>query len=214
MGLTDEDTGCFNPMGFDPQEIYDYKKKNNGLQGISKTLNKPADILSQKCDILISTQREQLFDKDIASNVKCKMLIEGTNAPCTKEALDILKQRNILVIPDLLSYSGGFIVSYLEWLKNLEHNNLTLLFNRFESNSRKTMLNILQTSDVGVQRDNFQGPEEDQLVLMTIVEIIDNSFKHVLEEAEQFGLYLKTASMKIAIERIYSKSQNKGAINI
>jgi glutamate dehydrogenase (NAD(P)+) len=214
VGLTDENTGCFNPIGFDPLEIYDYKKKNNGLQGISKALNKPADILSQKCDILISTQREQLFDKNIADIVKCKMLIEGTNAPCTKEALDVLKEKGILVIPDLLSYSGGFIVSYLEWLKNLEHKNLTLLFKRFESNSRKTMLQILQTSDIGVQKDTFLGPEEDQLVLMTIQEIMDNSFKEVLEEAEAFGLDLKTAAMKIAIERIYTKYQTKGGINI
>jgi glutamate dehydrogenase (NAD(P)+) len=214
VGLTDEETGCFNPMGFDPEEIYAYKKKNRGLQGISKTLNKLSDILGQKCDILISTQREQLFNKDMAETVKCKMLIEGTNAPCTQEALEVLKQRGILVIPDLLSYSGGFIVSYLEWLKNLEHKNLTLLFKRFESNSRKTMLNILQTSDIGVQRDTFQGPEEDQLVLMTIEEIMDNSFKRVLREAEAIGIDLKTTALKIALERIYSKYPPKGAINI
>jgi glutamate dehydrogenase (NAD(P)+) len=212
VGMTDEDTACFNQIGFDPDEIYNYKKKNDGLQGISRSLNKVDDVLSQKCDILITTQKELLFDAKFARLVKCKMLIEGTNAPCTKEALDILKERGILVIPDLLSYSGGFIVSYLEWLKNLEHRNLTLLFKRFETNSRKTMFNILQTSDIGVQKDTFQGPQEDELVLMTIQEIMDNSFYEVLHEAEEFGMDLKTASLKIAIERIYNKYKSQSGM--
>jgi glutamate dehydrogenase (NAD(P)+) len=205
IGITDEDTGCFNQIGFDPVEIYTYKKKHNGLQGISRSLNKPEDVLTQKCDIFISSQKELFFDKTLAENIKCKLFIEGTNAPCTKEALEVLKQRKILVIPDMLSYSGGFIVSYLEWLKNLEHRNLTLLFKRFESNSRKTMLNILQTSDYGVIKDTYAGPEEDQLILMTIEEIMDNSFKEVLEQAEEFNMDLKHAALKIAIERIYAK---------
>jgi glutamate dehydrogenase (NAD(P)+) len=214
IGMTDEDTGCFNQIGFDPEEIYNYKKKNNGLQGVSKTLNDPHEVLTQKCDILVATQKELAFDAKLAKSVKCKMLIEGTNSPCTKEALDILKERQILVIPDLLSYSGGFIVSYLEWLKNLEHRNLTLLFKRFESNSRKTMFNLLQTSEIGVQKTTFKGPEEDELVLMTIEEMMDNSFMEVLKEAEEFDMDLKCASLKIAIERIYNKYKSQPGINM
>jgi glutamate dehydrogenase (NAD(P)+) len=210
IGITDEDTGCFNQIGFEPDEIYAYKKKNNGLQGISRILNKPQDVLTQKCDIFISAQKELFFDKTLAENIKCKLFIEATNAPCTKEALDVLRDRQILVIPDLLSYSGGFIVSYLEWLKNLEHRNLTLLFKRFESNSRKTMLNILQTSDIGVQKDTYQGPSEDQLILMTIEEIMDNSFFEVLAQAEECNMDLKTAAFKIAIDRIYAKYKGQG----
>lgn len=214
VGMTDEGTGCFNAAGFDPEEIYAYKKKNDGLQGISRTLNKPEDILTQKCDIFISSQREMSVTKQLAENIKCKMLIEASNAPCTKAALDTLNKRDIIVIPDILSYSGGFIVSYLEWLKNLEHRNLVLFFRRFESNSRKILLKSLSTSDYGNFEDNYTGPTEDELVLMTIEEIMDKSFYEVLNIAEEFNVDLKTAAFKIAIESIYNKYKNLGGINI
>jgi glutamate dehydrogenase (NAD(P)+) len=214
VGITDEGTGCFNAAGFDPEEIYAYKKKNDGLQGISRTLNKPEDILSQKCDIFISSQREMSVTKQIAENIKCKLLIEASNAPCTKAAHEILNKRDIMVIPDVLSYAGGFIVSYLEWLKNLEHRNLVLLFKRFESNSRKILLKSLSTSDYGSFKDDYTGPTEDELVLMTIEEIMDNSFNQVLLVAEEYNVDLKTAAFKIAIESIYNKYKNLGGINI
>jgi glutamate dehydrogenase (NAD(P)+) len=213
VGITDDSTGCFNPIGFDPDEIWHYKKKNDSLAGISRSLNKPEDILAQKCDIFISSQKELSVTKSIADRIKCKLLIEASNAPCTNEALLSLRQRDILVIPDVLSYSGGFIVSYLEWLKNLEHRNLTLLFKRFESNSRKILLKMLSTSDIGSSVDSYQGPTEDELIFMTIEEIIDNSFQKVLNVAEEYDLDLKTAAFKIAIEKIYEKYKTTG-INI
>ena len=147
VGMTDENVGCFNPMGFDPDEIYAYKKKNDGLQGISKSLNKPEDVLTQRCDIFVSSDREMNFKKTLAEKVKCKLLIEACNAPATKDALDVLNRRGIVVLPDILGYSGGFIVSYLEWLKNLEHRNLTLLFKRFESNSKKVLFDHLHRQE-------------------------------------------------------------------
>jgi glutamate dehydrogenase (NAD(P)+) len=214
VGITDEGTGCFNPAGFDPDEIYAYKKKNDGLQGISKTLNKPEDIWIQRCDIFITSQRELSVTKSLAEHLKCKMLIEATNAPCTRESYDVLNKKNILVIPDILSYSGGFIVSYLEWLKNLEHRDLTLLFKRFEANSRKILIKSLSTSDVGGYIHHFAGPEENELVLMTIEEIMDNSFKQVLDVAQEYSCDLKTAAFKIAIESIYNKSKNLGGLDI
>jgi glutamate dehydrogenase (NAD(P)+) len=213
VGITDGDHGCFNAAGFDPTEIWEYKKNKDSLQGISRTLNNPLEILAQRCDIFIPT-KELSITKTIAERLKCRLVIEGSNAPLTKESIEICKKNNIHVVPDLLSYSGAFITSYLEWLKNLEHKNLTLLFKRFESNSRKTMINILATSDIGGINDDYHGPTEDELVLSTLEEIIDGSFKHVLDVAQEFECDMRTASYKIAIERIYNKYKNLGAISL
>ena len=213
IGITDGDHGCFNAAGFDPDEIWDYKNKKESLQGISRSLNKPEEILSQRCDILIPT-KELSITKTIAETLRCKLVIEGSNSPLTKDSIEILKKNNIVVLPDLLSYSGSFICSYLEWLKNLEHKNLTLLFKRFESNSRKTMIRILATSDMGKAMEDYQGPEEDELVLSTLEEIMDGSFKNVLEQAEEFDTDLRTAAYKIAIERIYNKYKHTGAMSL
>jgi glutamate dehydrogenase (NAD(P)+) len=213
VGITNGAYGCFNAMGFDPDEIWEYMKKNDGLRGISKTLNKPEEIMAQRCDIFIATSEELSITKTIAERIKCKLFIEGSNAPLTREAMESLKTNNILVIPDLLSYSGAFICSYLEWLKSLEHKKLTLLFKRFESTSRKTMLKLLNTSEFGsIQEDTYEGPEEDELVLSTIEEIMDKSFKDVLMQADEFDTDLRTAAYKIAVERIYLKYKDLGGI--
>lgn len=214
IGITDNNNGCFNAYGFDPEEIHQYKETNGSLAGISKTLNKPEEIISQKCDILIVSTKEMTVTKSIAERIKCKLVLEAANAPMTKDAQDVLRNKNTLVIPDLLCYSGGFVVSYLEWLKNLEHKNLTLLMKRFQSNSRKAMLKLLTTSEMGIIQDNYTGPEEHELVLSTIEELIDGSFNHVLEVAEEYSIDLRTAAFKIAIERIYNTVQYSGGLNI
>ena len=107
------------------------------------------------------------------------------------------------------------IFKNIEWLKNLEHRNLTLLFKRFESNSRKVLLKLLATSEFGgAVQDTFTGPTEDELVLMTIEEIMDNSFRDVLAVAEEFNIDLKTAAFKLAIERIYNQYKNLGGFHL
>lgn len=214
VGITEGEHGCFNVFGFNPDEIKEYKHKNGTLQGISKTLNKPEDILGQRCDIIFAATKELSVTKEIAENMKCKLVIEASNAPLTREAMDILRNREIPVVPDVLSYAGGFIISYLEWLKNLEHRNLTLLFKRFESNSRKQMLKMLATSDIGVSKDVYAGPEEKDLIFSTIEEIQDQSFKDVLNVAEEYDTDLRTAALKIAIERIYNQYKTIGGISI
>jgi glutamate dehydrogenase (NAD(P)+) len=204
VGIIDGEYGCFNAIGFDPDEIWEYKKKTGSLQGISKNLYKPSDLLAQKCDILLVSSGELSIDKDLAELIQCKLIIEGCNCPFTLEAQEILKLNKKIVIPDILGYSGAIICSYLEWLKNLEHRNLTLLFKRFEANSRNQLIRLLSTSDIGITKDiKYLGPEEDDLVLSTIEEIVDVSFDKVLLTCEQFGLDLRTAAFKIAVERIY-----------
>ena len=53
--------------------------------------------------------------------IKCKMLVEGANGPVTVEAEKHLEDRGVVIVPDILINSGGVIVSYFEWLKNIEH---------------------------------------------------------------------------------------------
>jgi glutamate dehydrogenase (NAD(P)+) len=204
VGIIDGEYGCFNAIGFEPDEIWEYKKQHGSLKGISKNLHKPSDILSQKCDVLLASSGELSIDKGMAELIGCKLIIEGCNSPFTFEALEVLKLNKKVIIPDILGYSGSIICSYLEWLKNLEHRNLTLLFKRFEANSRNNLLKLLSTSDIGITKDfHYLGPEEDDLVLSTIEEIVDVSFENVLKTAEEFDLDLRQAALKIAVERIY-----------
>jgi len=200
-------------MGFNINDIEDYKKRNGNLKGISKSLYQPSEILSKKCDIYVPC-KESIVNKSIAENIQCKLVIEASNFPMQQEALEAFKQRNIMIIPDLLSYSGGYIVSYLEWLKNLEHRNLTLLFKRFESNSINTLTKMLTTADFGVIKKPYKGPEESDLILTTLEEIISNSFGNMLNVAEEHNVDLREAAYIIALNRIYDSYKSTGGISI
>jgi glutamate dehydrogenase (NAD(P)+) len=213
IGIVDGDYGCFNPMGFNIDEVVNYKKIKGSLEGISKVLNNPNDILSKRCDIFVAC-KEQLVTKEIAENLNCKLIVEAANLPLQKEAINIVREKGIILLPDLISYSGGFIVSYLEWLKNLEHRNLTLLFKRFESNSITSLKKMLSTSDFGTQTTEYKGPDENDLILTSIEEITDTSFKNLLNIAEEKNLDLRTAAYTIALGRLYEKIKSSGGISI
>ena len=78
-------------------------------------------ILEEPCDILIPAALENSITKENAKNIKAKIVLEMANGAITTEALEILKKRKILVIPDVLANAGGVTVSYFEWLQNLEN---------------------------------------------------------------------------------------------
>jgi len=213
IGIVDNDYGCFNSMGFNINEIEDYKKKNGSLKGISKTLYEPQEILSKKCDIYVPC-KEYIVNKSIAQNIQCKMVLEASNFPMLSDANQVFKDRNIIIIPDLIAYSGGFIISYLEWLKNLEHRNLTLLFKRFEGNSINALTKMLTTSDFGVIKDPYKGPDESDLILSTLEEILFNSFKKVIETSQEHNVDFRNACYMIAMKRIFETYKSTGGISI
>lgn len=76
------------------------------------------ELLEKECDVLIPAAISGVINKQNASKMKCQIIVEAANGPTTKEALTILDQREVLVVPDILANSGGVIVSYFEWCQN------------------------------------------------------------------------------------------------
>ena len=74
-----------------------------------------------KCDILIPAALGGVINKKNASKINCKIISEGANGPTTNEADEILFDKGIFVIPDILANSGGVIVSYFEWVQDLQN---------------------------------------------------------------------------------------------
>ena len=91
---------------------------------------------------------------------------------------------------------------------------MTLLFKRFESNSRSTLKKMLTTSDFGIKNEEYKGVEENDLILTTIEEMMDNSFNKLLEVAEEKNIDLRTAAYTIALERLYEKCKSTGGISL
>lgn len=73
-----------------------------------------------ECDVLVPAALENQLNEDIAKEVRCHYIIEAANGPTTQGADKIFEERGIMVIPDIFANSGGVIVSYFEWVQNIQ----------------------------------------------------------------------------------------------
>jgi glutamate dehydrogenase (NAD(P)+) len=124
LGVSDHTAAYYDPKGLDIDAIERHVATNGGvLKGWSNELAiDPMEMLEQKCDILVPAAVEQVITGENAGRLKCRIIAEGANGPTTPEADRILDQRRdeIFVIPDILCNSGGVIVSYFEWVQDLQ----------------------------------------------------------------------------------------------
>lgn len=120
IGVSDSKGGTYNPQGIDPLEILNYKTKTSSVKGFPNAefiSNK--DLLEIECDVLVPAALEGVITEKNVKNIKAKIIAEAANGPTTPEADDILYQRGVFVIPDILANCGGVTVSYFEWIQGL-----------------------------------------------------------------------------------------------
>jgi glutamate dehydrogenase (NAD(P)+) len=123
IGLGDAYANLHNPAGFDIAAALDHVRKNGSLAGFPGETITPEELLTLKCDILIPAALERVITAPVASRLQCRILAEGANGPTTPDADQILFRRwdEIFVIPDILCNAGGVIVSYFEWVQDLQN---------------------------------------------------------------------------------------------
>ncbi len=123
IGVSDHTAAYFDPGGLDLAALHSHTSEHGHLAGFSsQSLIAPSELLVQKCDVLIPAAIEQVITGRNAGQLKCRILAEGANGPTTPEADAILHTRGdeIFVLPDILCNSGGVIVSYFEWVQDLQ----------------------------------------------------------------------------------------------
>jgi glutamate dehydrogenase (NAD(P)+) len=122
IAVSDADGGLYNPNGIDLNLLDDHVAQHHtvaGFPGAEPLTN--AALLELKCDVLIPAALERQITGENAARLQCRILAEGANGPTTPEADVILNQRDdIFVIPDILCNSGGVVVSYFEWVQDLQ----------------------------------------------------------------------------------------------
>ncbi len=120
VAVSDVSSGYYNENGLDIQSMIEYAAANKnsleGFQGAEKISNE--QLLTLDVDILVPAAKEDQINKRVAREVKAKIVAEGANGPTTPDADDILNEKGIIVIPDILANAGGVTVSYFEWVQN------------------------------------------------------------------------------------------------
>jgi glutamate dehydrogenase (NAD(P)+) len=122
VGVSDRSGGIYNATGLRIDDLVSFKEKNNQLlqfpEGEKIVGN---EFLELPCEILVPSATELQITQENADRLKCRLLVEGANGPTTHEADKILTEKGVLVIPDILANAGGVIVSYFEWVQDLQN---------------------------------------------------------------------------------------------
>jgi glutamate dehydrogenase (NAD(P)+) len=121
IAISDSRGGVFQADGLDVAAVLAYKGETGGFEGFRGADAVTNDeLLMLDCDILAPCALEQVIHAGNAAQVKARMICEGANGPVTPAADEILEDRGVLVLPDVLANAGGVVVSYFEWVQGLQ----------------------------------------------------------------------------------------------
>src|ERR1700736_2198583 len=119
IGIAEVDGGIYNKNGIDLVALTEYRQRNRPIHGFpGAEPAEPAELLVSDCEILIPAATENQITSRNADRVKCRILAEGANGPTTATADDILADKGVFVIPDILCNAGGVTTSYFEWVQD------------------------------------------------------------------------------------------------
>ena len=121
VALSDSSSGVYNAEGIDVELALAHKQETGalaGLRGTESVTNE--ELLLLDCDVLAPCALEQVITDQNADKVKAKIICEGANGPLTPAADEILDDKGVLILPDILANAGGVVVSYFEWVQGLQ----------------------------------------------------------------------------------------------
>ncbi|MEN3035690.1 MAG: glutamate dehydrogenase, partial [Candidatus Methanosuratincola sp.] len=127
VAVSDSKGGIYNKDGLNVNAVADFKAKTGSVANFpgAKSITNE-ELLEAACDILIPAALENQINASNADKINAKLVAEGANGPIAPEADEILFQKGIMVIPDILANAGGVSTSYFEWVQNLQNYYWTL----------------------------------------------------------------------------------------
>ena len=119
MGVAERDGGLANPNGIDIHQLIEYERRNNTILGFRNAEATPSEeLLVSECDVLIPAATENTITSRNADRIQARIIVEGANGPTTAVADEILAEKRIFVMPDILANAGGVTASYFEWVQD------------------------------------------------------------------------------------------------
>lgn len=179
IAVSDQFGGIYNANGLDLNLLEAYLAKTRTVTGFSEAeAISNAELLELKCDVLVPAALERQITAENAPRLKCRILAEGANGPTTPDADVILDQRpDIFIIPDILANAGGVVVSYFEWVQDLQS------FFWTEAEVVDKLFRILETAFT--QTLNYSKQEKVSMRMAAL----SLGIKRVWEAKKQRGLF-------------------------
>ncbi|MEL0255537.1 MAG: Glu/Leu/Phe/Val dehydrogenase [Burkholderiaceae bacterium] len=199
-----------NSDGLDVEKIKQFHAEHGTFEGCSegKFEAKTSECLTLECDILIPAARENVIDQANAQEIKAKLIVEAANGPITFEANELLNERNITIIPDILANAGGVAVSYFEWIRNLRHIRFGRLEKRRNAFQFGTLISAIETMTgkempEKIKEQFIEGANEIDLVRSGLDDMMREAYQKIRQSMIENNIpNLRTAAYKVALDRI------------
>jgi glutamate dehydrogenase (NAD(P)+) len=173
IAVSDVSGGVYCNEGLDVRKILKFIRENDELienyqeHGVSHISND--DLLTCDCDVLIPAALGNQIHRDIAEKVKAKVVVEGANGPTTTDGDKVLEERGIRVIPDILANAGGVVVSYFEWVQNIQ----SLMWDEDEVNKTLEKIMIKAFGEVWNKAENEKTTMRMGAYMVAIARIVN-----------------------------------------
>jgi glutamate dehydrogenase (NAD(P)+) len=219
IGVSELEGTIYKEDGIDINKLYKFRKETGSILNFpgSKTLESREDWVGIECDILVPAALESQITKDNAKRVKAKIIAEAANGPVTADAEKILLDKGIVIVPDMYLNAGGVTVSYFEWLKNLSHVRYGRIQKRFDQNSYRNIVGLVEKltgKSVGQKEKEFltRGADEIDLVRSGLEETMIEAYRQIRENYRRKKKVedLRTAAFITAIDKVASDYLNLG----
>ncbi|MGI9174477.1 MAG: Glu/Leu/Phe/Val family dehydrogenase [Rhodothermales bacterium] len=209
VGLAEIEGAISNPDGLELTKVMEHRQDTGSILDYpgAQNIEKPNDALELDCDILIPAALEGVITSENASRIQAKIVAEAANGPVTADAAKILRERGVMVIPDVYINAGGVTVSYFEWLRNLSHVRFGRINKRFEQSAQQKMLQAIeqatgQSFSEQVMADLVQGADEIDLVNSGLEETMIMAYREIRDIRREHDLDLRTAAFVSAINKV------------
>jgi len=178
VAVQDHTGTIYNAAGLDVPAVLEHVRTHGGVGGfMGAQAMGNEEFWGVPCDILVPAALEGQINKDNAARVQAKMVIEGANGPTTPEADDILNDKGVLVVPDVIANAGGVTVSYFEWVQDFS----SFFWSEDEINAR--LVRIMREAFAAI----WQVAQDNKVSLRTATFIV--ACKRILHAREARGLY-------------------------
>jgi glutamate dehydrogenase (NAD(P)+) len=146
VAIIERDGALRDDNGLDVESVAAYLRQHHGIKGYQGAIyvENGRALLEAECDILIPAAMESQITAENAGRIQAKLIVEAANGPVTAEADEILRQRGVIIIPDMYANAGGVTVSYFEWTKNLAHMRFGKMGRRFMQFRAESALDALE----------------------------------------------------------------------
>ena len=222
VGVIERDGAIINDNGLDIETLKSHINEHGGITNFphGTYVENGISALEHDCDILIPAALESVITAENAGRIKARFIVEAANGPITAGGDEILRNKGVVIMPDMYANAGGVTVSYFEWVKNLSHIRFGRMQRRQEEARQEMVIEALEKM-TGKDFPNelrgafVSGADELTLVRSGLDDTMRGAYINMREtwhrlKRDDPSMDLRTAAYMISIERVVSAYRTLG----